>query len=125
MPFLMLHAYTGLIAIERYLQRRDFAALHQYVREFPLSRRRPDASITTQRVSAAVDMACIWYWKQVLCLQRSAATACLLKAYGISAQLVIGVRSVPFQAHAWVEVNGEIVNDRPYLRESYAVLERC
>lgn len=125
MRFLMLRAYAGLISIERYLQRRDFAGLHQFVREFPLSRRHADSSITTQQVCAAVDMACIWYWKQVLCLQRSAATACLLKAHGISAQLVIGVRSVPFQAHAWVEVGGEIVNDRSYLRESYAVLERC
>lgn len=123
--FLILRAYTGLIAIERYLYRADFAALHQYVREFPLSRRCSGSSTTTQQVCAAVDMACIWYWKQVLCLQRSAATVCLLKAHGISSQLVIGVRSVPFQAHAWVEVNGEIVNDRPYLRESYAVLERC
>ncbi len=43
-----------------------------------------------EQTCAAVDMACIWYWKEGLCLQRSAATACLLKRFGVPAQLVIG-----------------------------------
>ena len=42
------------------------------------SERQPDA---VERICSAVDMACIWYWKEALCLQRSAATACLLKKY--------------------------------------------
>jgi len=61
----------------------------------------------------------------VLFLQRSAATACLLKKYGVAAQLVIGTQPLPFKAHAWVEVEGTVVNDKPYIREMYAVLDRC
>jgi hypothetical protein len=72
-----------------------------------------------------VDLACIWYWKEALCLQRSAATACLLKEYGLPAQMVIGAQQLPFRAHAWVEVDGRIVNDKPYMSEIYAVLDRC
>ena len=78
-----------------------------------------------ERICAAVDMACIWYPKEVLCLQRSAATACLLKRYGIPAQMVIGAQQMPFRAHAWVEVDGRVVNDKPYTPEMYAVLDRC
>ncbi|PYY13093.1 MAG: lasso peptide biosynthesis B2 protein, partial [Acidobacteria bacterium] len=78
-----------------------------------------------ERICAAIDMACIWYWKEALCLQRSAATACLLKNYGVPAQLVIGAQLMPFKAHAWVEVNGRVVNDKPYTPEVYAVLDRC
>jgi len=70
-------------------------------------------------------MACIWYWKEALCLQRSAATACLLKKYGVPAQLVFGAQQMPFKAHAWVEVDGRVVNDKPYTSEMYAVLDRC
>jgi hypothetical protein len=72
-----------------------------------------------------MDMALIWYPKQVLCLQRSAATACLLKAYGVRAQMVIGAQQMPFRAHAWVEMEGRVVNDRPYIPEMYPVLDRC
>jgi hypothetical protein len=68
-------------------------------------------------------MACIWYWKEVLCLQRSAATVCLLKRHGVAAQMILGAQQMPFKAHAWVEVDGLVVNDKPYLREMYAVLD--
>jgi len=94
------------------------------VRQFPPGREIVPCDIT-EKVCAAVDMACIWYWKEVLCLQRSAATACLLKQCGVAAQMVIGAQQMPFKAHAWVEVEGRVVNDKPYVRDMYAVLERC
>lgn len=61
----------------------------------------------------------------MLCLQRSAATALLLKEHGIPAQLVIGAQQIPFRAHAWVELHGRVINDKPYMPEVYAVLDRC
>jgi hypothetical protein len=61
----------------------------------------------------------------VLCLQRSAATTCLLRSHGVRALLVIGAQRIPFRAHAWVEVDGQVVNDKPYMHEIYAVLDRC
>jgi transglutaminase superfamily protein len=70
-------------------------------------------------------MACIWYWKEALCLQRSAATVCLLRKNGVSAHLVIGAQQMPFKAHAWVEVDGIVVNDKQYIGELYAILDRC
>jgi hypothetical protein len=124
MSFLVLRAYLMLVYFDLYLIRGNFSVLHKKVREYPMSRviGFPTA---TERVCAAVDIACIWYWKEVLCLQRSAATACLLRGYGVAAQLVIGAQQMPFKAHAWVEVDGRIVNDKPYMREMYAVLDQC
>ena len=72
-----------------------------------------------------MDMAGIWYWKEALCLQRSAALTCLLKRYGVTAQMVIGAQQMPFKAHAWVEVDGRVVNDKSYTPGRYAVLDRC
>jgi Transglutaminase-like superfamily len=73
----------------------------------------------------AVDYACVFYFKRVLCLQRSAAATLLLRRYGWTAEMVIGAQMLPFKSHAWVEVDGVIVNDKPYMPDIYQVLERC
>jgi hypothetical protein len=124
MLFLVLRAYLRLIQFDLYLACGNFQALYDKVRAYPI-RKMAISADTAERVCSAVDMACIWYWKEVLCLQRSAATACFLKRYGVPAQMMIGAQQMPFRAHAWVEVDGRIVNDKPYMREMYAVLERC
>jgi hypothetical protein len=124
MSFLVLKAYLKLIHFDLYLARGNFAALYQKVRNYPL-RQQAAAPDAVERICSAMDMACIWYWKEVLCLQRSAATACLLKKYGVRAQMVIGAQQVPFKAHAWVEADGRVVNDKPYTPEMYGVLDRC
>ncbi len=124
MSFLVLKAYWNLICFDLYLARRDFSALYERVRGYPQGKQTPGPA-AIERICSAVDLACIWYLKEVLCLQRSAATACLLKKYGIPAQMVIGAQQMPFKAHAWVEVDGRVVNDKPYMHEMYAVLDRC
>jgi hypothetical protein len=124
MSFLFLKAYLKLILFDLYLARGNFAALYDKVRNYPVAKQTPTPD-AVERICSAIDMACIWYWKEALCLQRSAATACLLKKYGVPAQLVIGAQQMPFKAHAWVEVGGHVVNDKPYTPEMYAVLDRC
>lgn len=124
MSFLVLRAYLKLILFDLYLARGNFAALYGKVRKYPRRKLAPGPG-AVQRICAAVDMASIWYWKEALCLQRSAATACLLKQYGVPAQMVLGTQQIPFKAHAWVEVDGQVVNDKPYMPEIYGVLDRC
>jgi hypothetical protein len=124
MRFLVPKAYLKLIQFDLYLARHNFAALYTKVREYPIGRP-PNAPDAVEQLCSAMDMACIWYWKEALCLQRSAATACLLKEHGVHAQMVIGAQQIPFKAHAWVEVDGQVVNDKPYTPEMYAVLDRC
>jgi hypothetical protein len=123
MSFLVLKAYLKLIHFDLYLWCGNFPALYAKVRNYPTGNYAP-ASDTVEEICSAVDMACIWYWKQALCLQRSAVTACLLKKYGVPAQMVIGAQQMPFKAHAWVEVDGRVVNDKPYTPEMYVVLDR-
>ena len=124
MSFLVLKAYSRLIQFDLYLARGTFSVLYQKVRDYPIANSTPPGNVVDQ-ICSAVDMACIWYWKEALCLQRSAAAACLLKNYGVRARMVIGAQQKPFRAHAWVEVDGRVVNDKPYVSEMYAVLERC
>jgi hypothetical protein len=124
MFMLACRAYLQLIRMDLYLARGDFSALYERVRLVRL-RKRAESPEATEAICRAVDIASVWYWKQVPCLQRSAAATCLLRRHGIAAQLVIGAQCMPFRAHAWVEVEGKIVNDKPYISELYAVLDRC
>ena len=124
MSILFWKAYGKLIFFDLYLARGNFAALYVRVRSCPVENIAKHRK-TWAEICAAVDMACIWYPKQVLCLQRSAATACLLRQYGVRAEMVIGAQQVPFRAHAWVEAEGQVVNDKSYTPEMYDVLDRC
>jgi len=116
-------AFLGLATINVVLRVGGFRALHYAVKRWPVnSSTSPDAQ---QEVCKSVDRATNWYPSQAMCLQRSAITACLLRQYGVLAQFVVGCRKIPFRAHAWVEVEGHVVNDKKQVQEFYSVLERC
>jgi hypothetical protein len=83
------------------------------------------AQDTIDRVCLAVNYACAWYPKRALCFQRSFATTYLLKRYGVSAQMVLGVQKFPFKAHAWVEVENRVINERTDVYAVYAVWDKC
>jgi hypothetical protein len=85
---------------------------------------RRDQPSSSADVVWAVDEACVWYIRRVACLQRSVVTTWLLRRHGINGELVIGYRPVPFESHAWVEVNGAIVNDLAQYRAKFTVLDR-
>jgi Transglutaminase-like superfamily len=121
---LILEAYMSLIRFDFYLARGNFEAIYKKVRNYPVRNNfaSPDA---VERICTAVDMACIWYCKEVLCLQRSAVTTCLLRKHGVPGRLVIGAQQMPFKAHAWAEVDGRVVNDKQYVHELYARLDQC
>jgi hypothetical protein len=68
----------------------------------------PRSEELQQAICDAVLLATCFYFKPVLCLQRSVSSARLLRAYGIDARLTIGYRPCPFFSHAWVEINGRV-----------------
>ena len=84
----------------------------------------PEKSGLESAICEAVRAAAPFYWKPIRCLQRSIVTARLMRRSGIAAQVVIGYRAAPFFSHAWVEVDGRVVNDSPTYRARLQVLER-
>jgi hypothetical protein len=76
------------------------------------------------RICEAMKWALSLYWKRALCLQRSIATARVLRSCGLDARVVIGCRPEPFASHAWVEIDGRVVNDSPGYQKLLSVLER-
>jgi Transglutaminase-like superfamily len=124
MRFLALRAYLMLIRFDHLMAKGNFAAVHERIRIYPVQVKAV-APETVARICTAVDLACIWYRKEVLCLLRSAVTTCLLRNNGMAARLVIGTQQLPFKSHAWVEICGRVVNDKTYMPEIYDVLDRC
>lgn len=123
MKRLVVESWLLLLYFECLMWIRGFERVHRAVREQPVN----VAAKHTESgmLSRAADFACVFYFKRVMCLQRSAATAVLLRRHGWNAEMVIGMQLLPIQSHAWVEVDGHVANDKPYVNEIFHVLERC
>ena len=117
------HAWLGLIAFD-VARLGGFARLHDWIRRCRPNVRRRASSPTAEEVVWSIDEACVWYVKRVACLQRSAIATWLLRRHGFRAELVIACRPLPFESHAWVELDGRIVNDRPQYQKVFTVLDR-
>jgi hypothetical protein len=116
-------AWLGLIVFDA-VRLAGFARLHEWVRRYHVRQRRKGDRPDAEDVVWAVDEACVWYVKRAACLQRSVVATWLLRRHGLPAELVLGYRPIPFESHAWVELNGLIVNDRQQYKKFFAVLER-
>lgn len=125
MKRLLLEGYLLLIRIEILMLFGGLSSLHSFVRNGTVRTVEGNSNSFTEDVCHAIDLACVFYPKRVMCLQRSAATTLLLRKYGMKAEMVIGAQLLPFKSHAWVEIDGKVVNDKPYMLEIYKPLERC
>jgi hypothetical protein len=124
MRFLIWKALFGLLAFDVLGFGRSFARMHRFVAARKVAPRLRSSNVV-DRVCEAVNNACVWYPKRVLCLQRSAVITCMLRHYGVPAQMIIGAQKLPFKAHAWIEVGGEAINERNEVQAKYSVWERC
>ena len=120
---MFFRAFIGLVLFDIFRLNKHFAALHRIVSSWKTKppKTGPDA---LPIISRAVNYACAWYPKKVLCLQRAAVTTCLLRNFGVSAEMVLGAQELPFKAHAWVEVSGLAVNERARVHQIYRVWDR-
>jgi Transglutaminase-like superfamily len=123
--YLVIKSYLLLVSVNTTLKRHGFKRVYD-----SLCERRTRGTVEKQRVPyerlcRAMDLACVFYPKTVLCLQRSAAAVFLLRRHGWPAEFVTGCAIATFENHAWVELAGQIVNDKPYMHEMYQVLDRC
>jgi len=118
----VLGALLGLSLFDMLLALSSLKYLCACVAAWPICPSRRVDSEVIGKICASVQQACVWYPKRALCLQRSAVTTCLLRLYGLSAQMVVGVRDMPFMAHAWVEIDHSVVNDWPGVKRFYRTL---
>jgi Transglutaminase-like superfamily len=119
---LTLRAFWELLRYDVVAASCGFRGVHRGLRRVDTKQRR---TAGRQEVCDAFECAASLYWKRAQCLQRSVALARLLRAYGYPAELVIGYRLAPFFSHAWVELEGRVVNGSSALPTKLNVLERA
>lgn len=66
---------------------------------------------TVQAIEYSVAMAAALYPGRARCLEQSLVLYYLLRKQGVAAKYRQGVQPHPFQAHAWVEYLGKVIND--------------
>jgi hypothetical protein len=125
MKYLIFRSWLLLFYLDFFMRCRGFGALHRLVRERKVRHDSAEDRVEKDFLCRAVDLSCVFYFKKVMCLQRSATTVILLRRHGWEAEMVIGTQLFPFRSHAWVESEGRIVNDKPYMHDIYQVLDRC
>ena len=107
--------FSALYELARYdaiISLRGFACIQRQLSRQPIAAQTTSSELE-QAICDAVLLATCLYWKPVFCLQRSVCAVRLLRKLGIAARLAIGYRPAPFFAHAWVEVDGRVVNGSP------------
>jgi Transglutaminase-like superfamily len=126
MPMLskILCAYLLLLQIDLRMRFGKLRSIRALILQKPVRVRSNPHKTLQVELCRAMDLACVFYFKHVRCLQRSTATTLSLRSHGFEAEMVIGVQMLPFKSHAWVEVEGAVVNDKPYMPEIYQPIER-
>lgn len=120
----VLLALFGL-AIAEMLLLFGFPVFHRVVRRLPRAASRPPSAGELEWAVMVVEAAARAHFRRAWCLQRSFALLWVLRSRHLAADLVIGVRRLPFAAHAWVEAHGRVIGDDPRVCGGYQVIERC
>jgi hypothetical protein len=120
---LTIKAFCALLLFDLTGLAEDFVFMQDFISRWTARPDSPPAD-AVEKVCYAVNHACVWYPKRVLCLQRSAVTTCLMRDCGVPAQMVLGAQKMPFKAHAWTEVNCKPINERRDVQKFYLVWER-
>lgn len=109
----VLRCSAALLAVRLHLKALGFGRTVARARR--LAETAPvDAAGDAELAAAAayrVAVAGAFFPGRAVCLEQSLALFVLLRRRGVPAELRLGVQPYPFQAHAWVELNGAPVNE--------------
>ncbi|MCZ6862921.1 MAG: lasso peptide biosynthesis B2 protein [Alphaproteobacteria bacterium] len=118
-----LICFTALVCMDVLMRFFSFKRLYKIVsRRCPMAKRYDPNRV--RRICRGMDRAAGAYFKRAWCLQRSAACVYLLRRRGYRADLVLGVRTFPFEAHAWAELDGKVINDKEGFVRRFLVIDR-
>ncbi len=108
-----LRCWLTLFAVKAMLKILGFARTIDYIRR-QVGTIPGNTSVDVVAVRAvewSVAMAGGLYPGRARCLEQSLVLYCLLRRKGVAVKYCQGVQSHPFEAHAWIEYLGEIIND--------------
>ena len=117
-------ALCGLPGVYLNLRRFGFKNYLARLQHVPLAATPPDidTSSVPAQISYLVNGAARLLFRREACLERSILLWSLLRRRGIESELKIGVATGDsgMRAHAWVEIDGEPINEQPKINEKFA-----
>lgn len=120
----LLAALRGLPMIRIRLSLFGFKNCVARLQRIPLATIHPeiDPSTYPAQTSYLLNAAARLLFRREACLERSIMLCSMLRRKGIDSELKIGVAKAnqKLHAHAWVEINGEPVNEQPRISEQFA-----
>lgn len=111
---LFTRAMLALAMVRVHLKTRGFGATIAAAGRWGRPRPSPagDRSFgSTETIALAIARAGAFFPGRAICLEQSLALYILLRRANVDASLRVGVETMPFAAHAWVEVDGQPVNE--------------
>lgn len=123
---LIFYSFLLLVFMGLVIRLCGFSQLCRLVKRWPTRNKGPKLGMEKEisSVCLAIETATTLTLSIAYCLRRAAATTCLLRCRGVPAQLVIGVRRLPFSAHSWVEVNGQLIGSPAFSDQGLRVIDR-
>lgn len=112
-----------LLAVRAHLKARGFGP--SVARARRLGAQAAGAGLSPEQVERTayhVAVAAAFFPGRAVCLEQSLALYLLLRRRGVSAELKLGVQTYPFYAHAWVELDGEPVNEDREVADKFRTL---
>lgn len=123
---LLARASAMMPAVAASLRWRGFKQTSLWLARAPQPETLPPAALSADQISAVVDIVARRHPAyKATCLPQSLLLWHYLRGHGYPAELRIGVGKPQgvFAAHAWVELDGRVLNDRPDVGERYAVVD--
>lgn len=118
-----MRAIAEVIRTNSTLKKATIHSLTTELQNFPkIDGHQNNGRIKLARLMSALNIAFGFDRTKNQCLAYSYSLVRLARNLDIPASLVIGVKTRPFLSHAWVEFQGEVINDDPLLRKKLSVI---
>lgn len=118
----IIKAFCMLTKIHRIMKRQGIGGILYRIEKFTKKNRIIPSEAEIKKLIDAIDAASLIYPKKTYCLAWAATFVIMAQKRGWESQLVIGVQSHPFYAHAWAEMNGKVIHDDPLIAEVLSII---
>lgn len=115
-------AFCILVKIHWIMKRRGIGGILHYIEKYSRKKRLIPDEIKVQTLADTIDAASLIYPKKTFCLAWATTFVIMARKKGWDSQLVIGIQSHPFYAHAWAEIKGKVIHDDPAIAEVLSII---
>lgn len=120
--FQVLKAFMQLAKVHRFLKRQGIKGVLDAIDATPKKNLIVPNQLQIQELANLVDAASMLYPKKTFCLAWAATFVILARKRNWDSQLAIGVQAHPFYAHAWAQIDSNVIHDDPVIAQVLSLI---